>query len=397
MATPQTVIEGTPLTIATVNDDWATAGTNVGLVVDVRARKPKAAEPTDSADLVFIQEGKRAKYADLVDPAAYNVQQDVSTKARAGSVVIRRAAAPLAEQAHGWLFLVRALGLLARYFAWQRLRVTGGKARGRLLLVGSAHRPPKRTARWWGVFDIALAARCRIAMRWGRLVIIGMDANQSHPEKLAKRCGLVWHSMPGYCIDGWLASPQIQFVDVQELPKATSDHHPLVAHIVIPKVTPKVKSKPWPTPFEHVIYNGRLMDQKTKAAVQAMERRLHYPLTIVQGCYNAGGVSASAGTHDAGGVVDFAPWDYDNKVRVGRHVGWFIWHRLPIPGVWGEHIHGGVRNHGNLSPAAAQQQHYFDQKPRRNGLAGEPVDPDQYPPRWPAPTFRYPPKRRFKE
>jgi hypothetical protein len=90
-------------------------------------------------------------------------------------------------------------------------------------------------------------------------------------------------------------------------------------------------------------------------------------------------------------VFDLAPWDWERKVKVARSLGGFAWHRTAIPGLWGEHIHIGIRNHPTLSPAAAQQQRYFDQKPRRDGLAGEAVDPDQYPPR-PTPTFHYPPK-----
>lgn len=142
-------------------------------------------------------------------------------------------------------------------------------------------------------------------------------------------------------------------------------------HINPPKPTP-TPLKP-PPPFERVVYNGALMDQKTKAAVQLGEKRLGYPLTILQGCYHPG-VSQSAGTHDGGGVIDFAPFDWVRKVRVFREMGWFIWHRLPIPGVWGEHIHGGIRNHGRLSPSAARQQVDFDSIPSRNGLATHAVD-----------------------
>lgn len=141
-------------------------------------------------------------------------------------------------------------------------------------------------------------------------------------------------------------------------------------------------------PFEKVVYNGALMDQKTKAFVQAMEVKLGYPLTIVQGCYNPGGVSASGGTHDLGGVIDLVPWDFGNKVRTARELGAFAWHRLPIPKVWGEHIHLGIRNQGNLSSAAQRQQDDFDSKPGRNGLAGHAVDPDKFHPD-PPETFAF--------
>jgi hypothetical protein len=126
--------------------------------------------------------------------------------------------------------------------------------------------------------------------------------------------------------------------------------------------------------FEHVTYRGRLMDRKTMAFLQAMERRLGYDLTVVQGSYNAGGVSASAGTHDGGGVVDLVSWDHERKVRVARELGGFAWFRADLPGVWGEHVHLGVRSHGRLSPAAQAQQAAFDANPARNGLADNALD-----------------------
>jgi hypothetical protein len=145
-------------------------------------------------------------------------------------------------------------------------------------------------------------------------------------------------------------------------------------------------------PFEKVVYNGAQMDHKTKAFVQAMEAKLGYPLTIIQGCYNPGGVSASSGTHDLGGVLDLVPWDFENKVKAARELGAFAWHRLPIPKVWGEHIHLGIRNHGNLSSAARSQQDDYDKTPGRNGLATHTVDPDKFHPD-PPETFAFPPSQ----
>lgn len=134
-----------------------------------------------------------------------------------------------------------------------------------------------------------------------------------------------------------------------------------------------------PAPFLEVVYNGALMDNKTKTAVQLGEKRLGYSLTILQGCYNPGGVSQSAGTHDGGQVIDFAPFDFATKVKVFREMGWFIWHRAAIPGVWGEHIHGGIRNGGTLSPSAKAQQVDYDGTPPRDGLAGHSLDPTFHP------------------
>ena len=139
--------------------------------------------------------------------------------------------------------------------------------------------------------------------------------------------------------------------------------------------------------FERVIFRGRLMDRKTQAFLQAMEQRLGYDLTVIQGCYNPGGVSASAGTHDGGGVVDLVSWDHRRKVRVARELGAFAWFRPDLPGVWGEHVHLGIRDHGRLSPAAKEQQVCYDADPARNGLANNALDRTWHPD--PSVTFTY--------
>jgi hypothetical protein len=142
--------------------------------------------------------------------------------------------------------------------------------------------------------------------------------------------------------------------------------------------------------FDHVVFRGRLMDKKTASFLMAMEEDLGYQLTVVQGCYNVGGVGASAGTHDLGGVVDLAAWDSVKKVLVARKLGAFAWYRSMLPGVWAEHIHLGIRNHGNLAEAAQHQQQDYDAKPPRNGLANHAIDPTWHPD--PPVTFIYPPK-----
>lgn len=139
--------------------------------------------------------------------------------------------------------------------------------------------------------------------------------------------------------------------------------------------------------FERVNFRGRLVDRKTQAFLQAMEKRLGYDLTVIQGSYNAGGVSASAGTHDGGGVVDLVSWDSKKKVKVARELGAFAWFRPDLPGVWGEHVHLGIRDHGRLSSAAQAQQADFDANPARNGLAGGAADRTWHPD--PAVTFEY--------
>ena len=142
--------------------------------------------------------------------------------------------------------------------------------------------------------------------------------------------------------------------------------------------------------FDKVTFRGHLMDKKTQAFLEAMESKLGYELTVLQGCYNAGGVAASGGTHDGGGVVDLAPFDAAHKVKVARALGAFAWHRPTLPGVWNEHIHLGIRDHGALSAAARSQQVDYDATPPRNGLANHAPDQTWHPK--PPVTFKYPPK-----
>lgn len=144
--------------------------------------------------------------------------------------------------------------------------------------------------------------------------------------------------------------------------------------------------------FDRVTFRGHLMDRKTQAFLEAMEAELGYELTVLQGCYNPGGVAASGGTHDGGGVVDLAPADHERKVKVARALGAFAWFRpeLWIDGkrVWGDHVHLGIRNHGRLAAAARAQQADYDATPARNGLASHAPDPTWHP--RPAVTFTYP-------
>lgn len=138
--------------------------------------------------------------------------------------------------------------------------------------------------------------------------------------------------------------------------------------------------------FDRVIYNGKLMDKKTRAFVKVCEEQLGYELTITQGCYNPGGVAASAGTHDGGGVLDLSAWDGERKLKVIKDLGGFGWYRPYISGLWGAHLHIGIRNHGNMSAGAVRQQIAYDN--RRNGLRSNLHD-DSYRPERPR-IFQYP-------
>lgn len=127
-------------------------------------------------------------------------------------------------------------------------------------------------------------------------------------------------------------------------------------------------------PLAKLTRDGKTVDRMTDAALKAAERRLGYSLTITQGSYNAGKVSASAGTHDLGGVVDLMAWDHDNKVKALRAVGFAAWYRPTIAGVWPAHIHAVLIGHPNLAPSAARQVTAY--LGRHDGLAGNGADSD---------------------
>lgn len=123
--------------------------------------------------------------------------------------------------------------------------------------------------------------------------------------------------------------------------------------------------------YDRVWFHGKLVDKYTRQALEACERELGYELTIVQGSYH-GGVSASAGTHDGGGTIDLAPYDWARKVKVLRKHGFAAWYRPAIPGLWGPHIHAVQIGNSQASPSAKRQT--TDYRNKRNGLANHAYD-----------------------
>lgn len=138
--------------------------------------------------------------------------------------------------------------------------------------------------------------------------------------------------------------------------------------------------------YERQQVQGHTLNNRTIAMLTEVESRLGYDLTVLQGSYNAGGVSQSAGTHDGGGAVDLAPYDWQNKVKALRRVGFAAWHRAAIPGLWGEHIHAIANGDRDLSPSARAQ--LGDYAAHRDGLADNAHD-TQTPHPDPLPDFDY--------
>lgn len=167
------------------------------------------------------------------------------------------------------------------------------------------------------------------------------------------------------------------------LASAGFDHRPSSHDLTPKKVTP-VPPKTEDA-YDIIQFRGAKMDRITAQALQLAEFLLGYELTITQGSYNKGGVSASAGTHDGGGVVDLAAFEAKRKVRILRALGFAAWHREAIPGLWPEHVHAVLIGNKKLAPAAINQVAAY--RAGRDGLKSNAVDKTPRPD--PIPLFRY--------
>lgn len=151
--------------------------------------------------------------------------------------------------------------------------------------------------------------------------------------------------------------------------------------------------KPAPHPYAKTTRDGHEVDQLTNYALYAAERRLGYKpgtLTILQGSYNAGVISASSGTHDGGGAVDLSAANWQEKVHALRAVGFAAWHRTELwrdgKRVWTEHVHAVLIGNTKLAPEAQDQ--VADYRNHRDGLASHAPDNTWHPN--PIPTFHMP-------
>lgn len=109
--------------------------------------------------------------------------------------------------------------------------------------------------------------------------------------------------------------------------------------------------------MKRVIIDGKTLNKRTADMLKRAQQRLGYDLYVVQGSYNSGGVSASAGTHDGGGAIDVSvPGGKGPEiVRALREVGFAAWLRTPAQGPWNTHIHAIAIGDPELSSGAKQQ------------------------------------------
>jgi LysM repeat protein len=119
------------------------------------------------------------------------------------------------------------------------------------------------------------------------------------------------------------------------------------------------------------IYSGRVVNERTRIMLTRAAKLLNREtLPLSQGSYNTS-VSASAGTHAGGGVVDItsSSWEWAKALR---RVGFAAWVRTPSEGPWGYHIHAVAIGDRELSGSAARQEAaYFN---GRNALANNRAD-----------------------
>jgi hypothetical protein len=126
----------------------------------------------------------------------------------------------------------------------------------------------------------------------------------------------------------------------------------------------------------------KFVTRRHYAKIKLAEKKLGYPITVVQGSYHTG-VKASAGTHDGGGCLDLAPFDWKHKCRVFRELGDTAWHRTALPDVWSEHIHTVDLGCSNLASISKQQ--VKDYRNKLDGLKHPKADPQWRPD--PIPAF----------
>lgn len=134
-----------------------------------------------------------------------------------------------------------------------------------------------------------------------------------------------------------------------------------------------------PDPYGRSIFHGKPLDNATIAALKIAEAELGYELTIAQGI---GGAAASAGSHTEGRAVDLTAYDAEKKLHVLKDIGFAVWERKELPGVWGPHIHGCLiferdDNDKGIAPVAFRQIAAY--RAGRDGLAGNAPDPSYRP------------------
>lgn len=137
--------------------------------------------------------------------------------------------------------------------------------------------------------------------------------------------------------------------------------------------------------YTRTTYGGYRVNQRTKDMLTTASGIFGGSFSITQGSYNAGGVSASAGTHDGGGVVDISVSGMSSSSRLNlvqalRKAGFAAWLRTPSEG-FVYHIHAcAIGDREMASSARSQVRDYFN---NRSGLVSNAYDSSPHPyPSW---------------
>lgn len=106
--------------------------------------------------------------------------------------------------------------------------------------------------------------------------------------------------------------------------------------------------------------DGRTLNQRTADMLALWQFNALKDFYVVQGSYNKGGVSQSAGTHDGGGALDISVYGWSDEFtrfveKQGRYAGFAAYYRSTIPGLWNEHIHAIAVGDPELSSGARSQ------------------------------------------
>lgn len=126
-----------------------------------------------------------------------------------------------------------------------------------------------------------------------------------------------------------------------------------------------------------VTIDGKVVNKATYDMLARAKARSGVNFRVIQGSYNAGGVTASAGTHDGGGAVDISvvgiSWrNVQELVLCLREVGFAAWYRPDLPGKWDAHIHAIRLDDPEASSGARNQMVAY--RNGRDGLAGNGPD-----------------------
>ena len=167
----------------------------------------------------------------------------------------------------------------------------------------------------------------------------------------------------------------------------------LVAIWMMPSMAVAVKDRKF---GGRTSYHGKAVNWAVWYAMQAAMKMLATPhfggerdwVLMWQGCWSRS-VGASAGTHGGTGTFDISLFNWKNRLWVFRLLGFAIWMRPAIRGLWVQHMHGVMAGDGGAARLAIQQVASFWKRPSRDGLRGNRVD-KQLPKMLCRPLFVYP-------